>query len=64
MLNTNGIRIATEPDFAARLAEYMPRFEVNLQFDALSRAALQTIRGAARTQWLSPISKRSACRLP
>ena len=46
MLNTNGIRIATEPDFAARLAEYMPRFEVYLQFDALSRAALQTIRGA------------------
>ena len=46
MLNTNGIRIATEPDFAARLAECMPRFEVYLQFDALSRAALQTMRGA------------------
>jgi hypothetical protein len=39
MLNTNGIRIATEPDFAARLAECMPRFEIYLQFDALSRAA-------------------------
>ena len=25
MLNTNGIRIATEPDFVARLAEFMPR---------------------------------------
>jgi hypothetical protein len=46
MLNTNGIRIATEPDFAARLAECAPRFEIYLQFDALSRAALQTIRGA------------------
>jgi uncharacterized radical SAM superfamily Fe-S cluster-containing enzyme len=46
MLNTNGIRIATEPDFAARLAECMRRFEIYLQFDALSRAALQTIRGA------------------
>lgn len=46
MLNTNGIRIAAEPDFAARLAECSPRFEIYLQFDALSRAALQTIRGA------------------
>src|ERR1700719_648074 len=46
MLNTNGIRIAAEPDFAARLAECAPRFEIYLQFDALSRAALQTIRGA------------------
>jgi uncharacterized radical SAM superfamily Fe-S cluster-containing enzyme len=46
MLNTNGIRIAAEPDFAARLAECAPRFEVYLQFDALSRSALQTIRGA------------------
>jgi uncharacterized radical SAM superfamily Fe-S cluster-containing enzyme len=46
MLNTNGIRIAAEPNFAARLAEFMPRFEIYLQFDALSRAALQTIRGA------------------
>jgi len=46
MLNTNGIRIAADPNFAARLAESMPRFEVYLQFDALSRAALQTIRGA------------------
>jgi len=46
MLNTNGIRIATEPDFAARLAECMPRFEIYLQFDALSRSALQTLRGA------------------
>src|SRR5260370_14580063 len=46
MLNPNGIRIATEPDFAARLAECAPRFEIYLQFDAVSRAALQTIRGA------------------
>src|ERR1700751_403389 len=46
MLNTNGIRIAAEPEFAERLAECAPRFEIYLQFDALSRAALQTIRGA------------------
>jgi hypothetical protein len=67
MLNTNGIRIATEPDFAARLAEWMPRFEVYLQLDALSRAALQTIRGAdlrrAHAMALA-ISKMSACRPP
>jgi hypothetical protein len=46
MLNTNGIRLATEPDFVARLAQCMPRFEIYLQFDALSRTALQAIRGA------------------
>jgi uncharacterized radical SAM superfamily Fe-S cluster-containing enzyme len=46
MLNTNGIRIANDPDFVAALAEMKGGFEVYLQFDALSRAALQTIRGA------------------
>ena len=46
MLNTNGIRIATDPDFVAALAEMKRAFEVYLQFDALSRDALQTIRGA------------------
>ncbi|MFM9862721.1 MAG: radical SAM protein [Micropepsaceae bacterium] len=46
MINTNGIRIAREPDFAARLATYMPRFEVYLQFDSLQRDALMNLRGA------------------
>ena len=46
MLNTNGIRIASDPDFVAALAEMKRGFEVYLQFDALSRAALETIRGA------------------
>jgi uncharacterized radical SAM superfamily Fe-S cluster-containing enzyme len=46
MLNTNGIRIATDPDFVAALAEMKRAFEVYLQFDALSRDALTTIRGA------------------
>jgi uncharacterized radical SAM superfamily Fe-S cluster-containing enzyme len=46
MLNTNGIRIAQDPDFVAALAEMKRAFEVYLQFDALSREALQTIRGA------------------
>ncbi|MGA8400320.1 MAG: radical SAM protein [Stellaceae bacterium] len=46
MLNTNGIRIANDPDFVAALAETKRAFEVYLQFDALSAEALQTIRGA------------------
>lgn len=46
MVNTNGLRIARDPEFADRLASYMPRFEVYLQFDSLNRAALKDIRGA------------------
>lgn len=46
MLNTNGIRIAREPEFAERLATYGPRFEVYLQFDSLRESALKTLRGA------------------
>ncbi|HTZ81238.1 MAG TPA: radical SAM protein [Stellaceae bacterium] len=45
MLNTNGIRIANDPGFVADLAEMKRGFEVYLQFDALSKEALQTIRG-------------------
>ena len=39
MLNTNGIRIARDPDFVAQLAEFTPGFEVYLQFDSLQRDA-------------------------
>jgi uncharacterized radical SAM superfamily Fe-S cluster-containing enzyme len=46
MLNTNGIRLATDPDFVAALGEMKRGFEVYLQFDAVSRHALQNIRGA------------------
>lgn len=46
MINTNGLRIAREPGFAERLASYMPRFEVYLQFDSLRRDALMQLRGA------------------
>ena len=46
MINTNGLRIAREAGFAERLAEYMPRFEVYLQFDSLRRDALMALRGA------------------
>jgi len=46
MINTNGLRIAREPGFADRLAAFMPRFEVYLQFDSLRREALMDLRGA------------------
>ncbi|MDB5469657.1 MAG: Radical domain protein [Caulobacter sp.] len=46
MINTNGLRIAREPGFAQKLAAYMPRFEVYLQFDSLRPEALKDIRGA------------------
>lgn len=46
MVNTNGIRIAQDEAFAKRLAEYMPDFEIYLQFDSLARDPLITLRGA------------------
>jgi len=46
MVNTNGIRIAQEPDFAARLAEHKRGLEIYLQFDSLRREALMDLRGA------------------
>ncbi len=46
MLNTNGIRIAREPEFVKRLAEYRTGFEIYLQFDSLRDDALTTLRGA------------------
>ena len=50
MLNTNGIRIAQDAAFAERLAGYMPRFEVYLQFDSFRPDALKTLRGADLTR--------------
>ncbi|MGA8026098.1 MAG: radical SAM protein [Bryobacteraceae bacterium] len=49
MVNTNGIRIAREDGFAERLAEYMPGFELYLQFDSFEPNALQELRGADLT---------------
>ena len=46
MVNSNGIRIAQEPEFVARLAQYQPGLEVYLQFDSLRPEALKTLRGA------------------
>jgi uncharacterized radical SAM superfamily Fe-S cluster-containing enzyme len=46
MVNTNGVKIAESEEFTARLATYMPDFEVYLQFDSLEREPLMALRGA------------------
>jgi uncharacterized radical SAM superfamily Fe-S cluster-containing enzyme len=46
MINTNGLRIAREPDFVARLAQNRRGLEIYLQFDSLQREALVNLRGA------------------
>ena len=46
MVNTNGVRIANDEEFAAQLAGYMPGFELYLQFDSFEREALMELRGA------------------
>jgi 7,8-dihydro-6-hydroxymethylpterin dimethyltransferase len=50
MINTNGIRIARDPQFAARLAEYRTGFEIYLQFDSFDAAVLKELRGADLTR--------------
>jgi uncharacterized radical SAM superfamily Fe-S cluster-containing enzyme len=45
MINTNGVKIAQDRDFAKRLADYMPGFEVYLQFDSLRKDPLVEMRG-------------------
>lgn len=61
MLNTNGIRIAQDDGFAERLSEYMPEFEIYLQFDSLQRDPLLQLRGAdlrsIRTKALDKLNK-------
>jgi len=61
MVNTNGVRIANDEEFAARLAGYMPAFEVYLQFDSFEREALMDLRGAdlrhVREQALSRLNR-------
>jgi uncharacterized radical SAM superfamily Fe-S cluster-containing enzyme len=63
MVNTNGIRIAQEPDFAKRLKDYMPGFELYLQFDSLEEGPLRELRGAdlrrIRMQALEHLNKHN-----
>lgn len=49
MLNTNGIEIAKNAEFATRLASYAPNFEIYLQFDSFEKDALLSMRGANLT---------------
>ncbi|NVO16837.1 MAG: radical SAM protein [Rhodoplanes sp.] len=46
MVNTNGLLLARDPDFCARLAERKRGLEIYLQFDSLTRDALMDLRGA------------------
>jgi uncharacterized radical SAM superfamily Fe-S cluster-containing enzyme len=46
MVNTNGIAIAKDFEFAQRLSTYMPDFEIYLQFDSFQESVLQSLRGA------------------
>ncbi len=50
MVNTNGIRIANDHDFARKLATYMPDFEVYLQFDSFEARSLELLRGKDLTE--------------
>ena len=45
MVNTNGIRIAKDKAFVEHLSNYMPDFEIYLQWDSFKPEALQTLRG-------------------
>lgn len=45
MINTNGVKIAQDKEFARRLQTYMPGFEVYLQFDSLKADPLVQLRG-------------------
>jgi len=49
MLNTNGVKLATDKSFVERLAKYTPGFEVYLQFDSLEKEALINLRGVNLT---------------
>jgi len=45
MINTNGVRLARDRNFADRLSKYKPGIEVYLQFDSLEAEALKALRG-------------------
>lgn len=50
MVNTNGIVLAQDKAFVARLASYAPGIEVYLQFDSLRGEVHRTLRGADLTR--------------
>lgn len=50
MINTNGVRIASDPGFVAELKKRRTGLEIYLQFDSLKPEALKTLRGADLTK--------------
>ena len=50
MVNTNGVVLAQDPAFVARLASYAPGIEVYLQFDSLRAHVHKALRGADLTR--------------
>ena len=50
MVNTNGVKIANDEEFVKKLKNYMPKFEIYLQFDSLNSDSLKKIRGVDLTQ--------------
>ena len=64
MLNTNGIRLARDPELVAELASLKPGFEVYLQFDSLNSSVLINIRGQdmrnIRLQALEQLEKHNS----
>jgi 7,8-dihydro-6-hydroxymethylpterin dimethyltransferase len=47
MLNTNGLRLATDEEFVSQLADLTGGFEVYLQFDSLEDKVYKNTRGAS-----------------
>lgn len=45
MLNTNGLRIATDPAFVTELSQFVGGFEVYLQFDGFTAGTYDYLRG-------------------
>jgi len=50
MINTNGIRLAHDAPFVEHLVRYKHRLEIYLQFDGLSDAVYQSLRGEPLTE--------------
>ena len=55
MVNTNGIKIASDEEFTKRLATYMPNFEVYLQFDSIKN---EEYTKELRGQYMSKIREK------
>jgi uncharacterized radical SAM superfamily Fe-S cluster-containing enzyme len=67
LINTNGIRLANDPDFAARLGTMFEKggLQIYLQFDGPHEAGQQTLRGAdLRSVRLRAIEQCGKNRLP